>query len=194
MADITYTPQFQAPTWHDSIDLIAAQGPRGFNAQFQSLQAELVNLSDIVKQLNDALVSLNQGAQTSNSAVQALQTALRAVQIARWGDIKADASIGAGSGNFTVKKAGTGLFDITFSPAFTAVPTVVAMQIYPWGNSDSGSPAISSTGSITTMGMMTTDNAVVVGITLSQCRIKTGDGGGNASDRPFSFLAYGPTS
>ncbi len=196
MADITYTPQFQSPAWHDNVDLIAAQGPRGFNAQFQSLRAELVALSSIVKQLNDAIASLNQGAQASSSMVQTLQAATSVVQAARWGDIKADGTIPAGSSNFSVTKAGTGLYDITFSPAFTTVPTVVAMQIWPWGEGSGppSPPSIKSTGSITSTGMMTTDNAVVVGITPSQCRIKTGNGTGDATDRPFSFLAYGPTT
>ncbi|MGH2507302.1 MAG: hypothetical protein ACRDHZ_07840 [Ktedonobacteraceae bacterium] len=59
MADITYTPQYQSPTWSDNVDFVSAEGPGGFNAHFQSLQAELTTLSSIVKQLSDAILSTN---------------------------------------------------------------------------------------------------------------------------------------
>jgi len=57
---ITYTPQFEAPTWRDHVDLASAGAPNGFNAQFRSLQAEFGVLKGVVQQLNTAISSLIQ--------------------------------------------------------------------------------------------------------------------------------------
>src|SRR5689334_16197288 len=67
---ITYTPQFQAPTWKDHVDLASAGAPNGFNAQFRSLQAEFGVLKDVVQQLNTAISSLIQ----AQNGVRALIT------------------------------------------------------------------------------------------------------------------------
>lgn len=188
MADIIYTPQFQPPNWHDNVDLVAAEGPRGFNAQFQGLQAELAALSTIVKQLNDAIVSANQTLLANNTAAQALQPAVAVLQAACWGNIRSDGTIAFGSGNFTVTKPSTGVYDIAFKSAFTSLPTVVVTQVYP--NQDTKN----AMGDITSAGGSTLDNAVIVGILKGQCRIQIGGGSGVAADRYFSFLAYGPTT
>ncbi|MGH2507301.1 MAG: hypothetical protein ACRDHZ_07835 [Ktedonobacteraceae bacterium] len=188
MATITYAPQYQPPNWHDNVDLVAAEGPRGFNAQFQGLQAELVALSGIVKQLNDAIVSANQTLQANNSAAQALQPVVSVVQAACWGHIKDNGSIAFGSGNFSVTKVSTGVYDIAFKSAFTSLPSVIVTQVFPDVDS------INTVGNITSAGGSVLDNAVVVGIIKEQCRIKTGGGDGVAADRRFSFLAYGPTT
>lgn len=188
MPDITYSPQFQPPNWHDNVDLVAAEGPRGFNAQFQALQAELTRLSTVVKQLNDALVSANQTLQTNNSAAQTLQPTVNVLQAACWGNIRGDGTIFGGSSNFTVTKVSSGVYDIAFKVAFTSLPTVIVTQVYP--NKDS----TNAFGDTTSAGGSTLDNAVVAGIIKGQCRIIIGGGNGVPSDRYFSFLAYGPTT
>lgn len=185
MADITYTPQFQPPAWRDNVDFVSAEAPGGFNAQFQALQAELMQLSGIVKELNDAIQSANQSLLTTGSVIQTLQAPAQVVQADCWGDIKSDGTIAAGSGNFTVKKAGTGVYDIVFTTAFTAIPVALATQV--WQAPASSDTISTSQGNIK-------DNAVLIGVTPSLCRFKTGDSGGSASDRNFSFLAYGPTT
>src|SRR5579883_438564 len=182
MADITYTPQFQPPNWHDNVDLVAAEGPRGFNAQFQGLQADLAALSTIVKQLNDAIVNANQTLLANNKAAQALQPTVKVVQSACWGNIRADGTIFDGSGNFTVTKAGTGVYDIAFKSAFASVPTVVVTQVFPIKDTTN------TMGDTTSAGGSVLDNAVVVGILKGQCRIQIGGGDGAAADRNFSFL------
>ena len=169
MADpppITYTPQFQPPTWQDNVDLVWFEGPNGFDAQFKSLRKELDVLSGVVKQLSDTITSVSQ---TANSMIQAI----------RWGYIKADGTILSGSKNFRIARVGIGLWDIFFDPPFSATPAIQATEIF--------------NGEITHMGGNTLDNAVVVAATLSQCRIKVGASTGAATDRHFSFMAYGPS-
>lgn len=56
----TYTPQFQAQTWRDHVDLASAGAPNGFNAQFRALQAEFNVLKGVVQQLNTAISGLAQ--------------------------------------------------------------------------------------------------------------------------------------
>ena len=76
---ITYTPQFQPPSWQDNVDLVAAAGPNGFNVQFQSLRAELDVLSAIVAQLSTTIITLSQTLNstqlTANNALQNANTA-----------------------------------------------------------------------------------------------------------------------
>ena len=83
---------------------------------------------------------------------------------------------GTGFKGFTVTRNSTGVYTITFDPAFSFVPTVVATQEYP---SDFGS------------GGDTRDNAVVVGVDKTKCKIKCGDNEGKSSDRRFHFIAIG---
>src|SRR5579883_3076238 len=126
MADITYTPLYQPPAWRDNVDFVSAEGPGGFNAQFQALQAELAQLSSVVKQLSDAIQSANQALLTTGSVIQTLQLPARVIQAACWGEIKADGTVANGSSNFTAKKASTGVYDIVFTTAFTAIPVALA--------------------------------------------------------------------
>ena len=43
MASVTYTPKFQSPEYVDNVDRVQAGGPKGFNFQFQQLQAEFIH-------------------------------------------------------------------------------------------------------------------------------------------------------
>lgn len=83
----------------------------------------------------------------------------------------------SGVGDYTVVKSGTGLYNVVFRPPFAAPPVVVSTQVFPNNIADGG-------GS-------TRDNAVIVGITDQQVRIKVGDGNGSAQDRDFTFIAMG---
>ncbi|HEX5871577.1 MAG TPA: hypothetical protein VFY65_14220, partial [Longimicrobium sp.] len=94
------------------------------------------------------------------------------------GSVKANGDLEGGVG-FTVKRVGTGMYDITFATAFTARPSGVATQVYP-NFDDFGT------------GGDTRDNAVIVGLNASRMRIKTGGGDGGASDRCFCFVVFGP--
>jgi hypothetical protein len=76
-----------------------------------------------------------------------------------------------------VQRVSTGIYIVTFSFTFSNRPTVVATQCFPGGidmNNNGGS---------------TLDNAIVVSITNTQVKIKTGDSNGNSSDRDFAFMA-----
>lgn len=88
------------------------------------------------------------------------------------GFVNSAGAIVGGSG-FTVTKRGTGLYDINFSRSFSTRPSVVATQHY---SSDTGN---------------TKDNAVVTVINTNNCRIKTGNGSGDASNRHFCFFCMG---
>lgn len=90
------------------------------------------------------------------------------------GIVNPNGSAAHGTG-YKVTRASVGVFDIYFTPAFQNYPAVVATQLFP--------------GDVNNGGGDTRDNAVVVGITPARVRIKTGDGGGGASDRWFSFIA-----
>jgi hypothetical protein len=104
------------------------------------------------------------------------------------GTVAPDGSTLAGQG-FRVKKLPTvekkpetkGGYDITFDPAFSAKPTVVATQQFP--NDDKFGDRVDQ---------RTTDNCVVAGVSESQCRIICGDGDGKPEDRRFHFIAIGP--
>ena len=196
MTDITYTPQFQPPVWQDNVDLMLAGGPKGFNIQFKSLRDELDALSRVVKQLSDTINIVSQTANAANTAAQAASTPANAanaanstIQAIRWGVINSDGTKMSGSTNFTVTKAGTGFYNIIFDPAFTSIPAIQVTQIY-WGTRSS---AMTPTGTIKTVGGGDTrDNNVVSSTDMRQCTIKTGDSNGDANDRPFCFIAYGP--
>jgi prophage DNA circulation protein len=66
---ITYASQFQAPDWHDNVDLVSAGAPNGVNAQFRNLQAELNTLKGVVQQLSTAISSINQALSAMGAAV-----------------------------------------------------------------------------------------------------------------------------
>jgi hypothetical protein len=80
---------------------------------------------------------------------------------------------------FKVVHTGTGFYNLEFlKEVFTDAPgPVVTATVY-------GQPIF---GDVTD----TRDNAIVVDLKRSFARIKTGDSGGNASDRSFFFTAVG---
>ena len=88
------------------------------------------------------------------------------------GFVNANGTVVSGSG-FTVSRRSTGLYDVTFTRPFSTRPAVVATQHY---GSDTGN---------------TKDNAVVTVINEENCRVKTGNGDGSASNRHFCFFAMG---
>ncbi|NJL26774.1 MAG: hypothetical protein HC897_02295 [Thermoanaerobaculia bacterium] len=91
--------------------------------------------------------------------------------------------IESSSGNFEVTRLGKGLYTIYFTSAtFTKIPAFVVTQQF------SGS---STWGDFSSAGGDTKDNAVIVALSSTQAKIKTGEQGGNASDRNFSFIAIG---
>jgi hypothetical protein len=98
------------------------------------------------------------------------------------GTVGADGSGLAGIGfkGFTVTKNSTGLYTITFSTAFSFVPTVVATQQYPANND------------FVDVVQDTKDNAVIVGVDTTKCQVKCGNGDGKVADRRFHFIAIGP--
>ncbi|HEY5005010.1 MAG TPA: hypothetical protein VII61_17735 [Ktedonobacteraceae bacterium] len=55
-----YTPQFQPPGWRDNVDLVSADGPNGFNAQFTTLRAELDTISNRISEIIAALQTVGQ--------------------------------------------------------------------------------------------------------------------------------------
>ena len=91
-----------------------------------------------------------------------------------WGVVSYNGKIAAGTGFTVIKDTGEGVYDIKFDRAFTGYPAVLATQLYP-NSPDSA-------------GGNTKDNAVVVYIDTTYCRIVTGDVNGNRTNRDFSFL------
>ena len=91
------------------------------------------------------------------------------------GTVSSGGGITAGSG-FTVSRTKTGHYRITFSPQFPSPPSVAVTQIF--GSFGSGGD--------------TRDNAVLTGITATECEVKVGNSAGAASDRQFSFVVIGP--
>jgi hypothetical protein len=92
------------------------------------------------------------------------------------GRINANGTIVFGSG-FSVAKIATGVYEITLDVAF---PDALSYTV------------VTTQGPIPQTNM-TTDNAIFVsdGLTARKFRIKTGDGYGSPSDRPFTFIAMG---
>jgi hypothetical protein len=76
-----------------------------------------------------------------------------------------------------VNRAKEGLYDVTFDQPFSEIPAVAATQIYPDQTDNDGGD--------------TRDNVVAVYVRKDACRLKTGDSGGNAKDRDFSFVVCG---
>ena len=87
------------------------------------------------------------------------------------GFVRSNGTIVGGSG-YTVRREQRGLYRITFSRPFSTRPAVVAAQ---------------HTGT----GSNTRDNAIVTDIQGDWCRVKTGNGSGDADDRHFCFFAMG---
>jgi hypothetical protein len=87
------------------------------------------------------------------------------------GTVNADGSTAHGAG-FSVSRVSQGHYQISFRPAFVAISGASVTQIYP-GDGD------------------TRDNAVIIKLDVNGVYVKTGDSGGKASDRDFSFVAVG---
>ncbi|MFO0575921.1 MAG: LamG-like jellyroll fold domain-containing protein [Polyangia bacterium] len=121
--------------------------------------------------VNNTLTVANDATARGGSVVVAGEQ-LRIVR----GTVNSNGTVLRGSG-FSVSRASTGLYDITFLTAFANPPTVVTTQLYPNDVANGGGDP--------------RDNSVVVGVTASLVRIKTGDNAGNASDRLFHFIAIG---
>ncbi len=92
------------------------------------------------------------------------------------GTVKADGTIESGSG-FTISKEGN-KWKVSFSPAFSVLPTVVTVQQYPDENTSKD-------------GGDTRDNAIVVAVNKQWAYIKTGKSDGDHRWRRFHFLAAG---
>lgn len=95
-----------------------------------------------------------------------------------YGYISKSGSVLSGNspGHFHVTKVNTGIYDVHFEPHFQSTPAVVATQVW----KDSGD-----------MGGNALDNVVLINVTTTMARFKTGDMDGIASDREFSFIALG---
>jgi hypothetical protein len=90
----------------------------------------------------------------------------------------------AGEG-FSVSRFKEGLYDITFDKGFPSVPGASVTQVF--GGIERGNALATSEGSGDTR-----DNAVIAHLSADRMRVKTGQGGGYAADRYFSFIVIGP--
>jgi hypothetical protein len=81
------------------------------------------------------------------------------------------------SGGVTVSRDEEGIYTAVFLQPFTNTPAVTTTQIFPNNTNDKGGD--------------TKDNAVLIGITNSLFKVKTGDKDGRARDRWFSFSVIG---
>lgn len=52
-----FDPTFKHEEWIDNVDRVMAGGPNGFNVRFNALQADLVQMAEVVKTLDLALQS-----------------------------------------------------------------------------------------------------------------------------------------
>ena len=94
-------------------------------------------------------------------------------QTTLWGSIEKNGTIVSGSGGFSVKRESTGNYTVLFNTAFNNNPAVVGSQ---WGYGS---------------GENTRDNVIFPTLSAGSVTVQTGDGGGNYSDRNFSFVAIG---
>jgi hypothetical protein len=92
-----------------------------------------------------------------------------------WGVLNKDGSINSSGGGFTVTHQGNGEYIISFSPAFSATPSIVGSQVL-YGTSSQN----------------TLDNVVFPYVNQGAATALTGDGAGKHLDRPFAFVAIGP--
>lgn len=92
-----------------------------------------------------------------------------------WGVVHSNGKILSGTGFTVHKDPGEGVYDITFVKAFPELPAVLATQLFPNQPDSSGGN--------------TKDNAVVVYIDKTYCRVVTGNENGHHTNRDFSFMA-----
>jgi len=87
------------------------------------------------------------------------------------GTVDADGNIISGAG-FNINKVSKGHYVIIFEPPFARVGGGSASQVFR-GDGD------------------TRDNVVFVNLDNASCEAKTGDSGGKAQDRKFTFIFFG---
>lgn len=91
-----------------------------------------------------------------------------------YGTIAADGAIVYGEG-FTCSRQGDGQYLIDFEPSFSSLPAIVGSQTG-YGDLDEN----------------TQDNVIFPFLSTGSATALTGDKGGSATDRQFSFIAVGP--
>jgi hypothetical protein len=96
------------------------------------------------------------------------QTSIKNQRMLR-GNVASNSFVDSGGG-FSTTKLGTGLYRIDFTNPFSEIPSVAAIQL------GSGN---------------TRDNVLAYDLSTTGVTFKTGDGNGNVSDRPFSFIIMG---
>ena len=101
-----------------------------------------------------------------------------------WGNVNPDGTLEDSSGNILeVVKEATGTYLVKFSEhVFRGRPAFTVTQLHrQWNEFDFGDT-------------YTTDNAVLVALSRTAAKVKTGDSGSKLQDRRFSFIAIGPAS
>lgn len=102
-----------------------------------------------------------------------------------WGNVTANSTnpptIEGGSKS-TVSRQGQGIYLVHFNAGFTKTPACAVTQQFS-GNS--------KWDDYSSNGGDTRDNAVIITLDKDHVRVKTGDLGGGAQDRNFSFIAIG---
>ena len=101
-----------------------------------------------------------------------------------WGNVTAYGTKSptiAGSGA-TILRDEQGIYYIDFQVKFTNIPAFVATQQY--SANDKWDDTSSKGGD-------TRDNVTIIALSATHAKVKTGDSGGNAQDRNFSFIAIG---
>jgi hypothetical protein len=92
-----------------------------------------------------------------------------------------------GSYNFSINRADKGVFFVSFpQDFFNQVPVVIVTQIWNGGNTTTTVPADKPYLSGSAL-----DNAALVGVSVTKCKLITGDENGNLTDRMFGFVAVG---
>ncbi len=120
-------------------------------------------------------------------------TANESIRIVR-GTVRFNTQIVAGGAGFEVKReqVAPGFFDITFFPPFSDMPsasvTIVQNKEIKFDTSDGSQP----NPDFGNRGRNTKENAVIVAISSTAMRIKTGNAEGNAENQNFTFVAIGP--
>lgn len=95
-----------------------------------------------------------------------------------WGCINKDGSAHSGSG-FDIDHLGDGLYLVTYGTPFQNPPAVVLTQNYKnWDDFGYN-------------GGDTRDNCVLVAADRLKFKVKTGDSGGDGTDRNFTFISTG---
>jgi hypothetical protein len=107
------------------------------------------------------------------------------------GVVTANGSNYAGVG-YSTKRVNEGVYDIAFDPPFSLIPGASVTQIFQ-GRDNNGKDIGLADAGIDARGGDTRDNAVIVFLSDKILRVKTGDNGGTARDRNFSFIAIGPS-